>query len=116
MTPLDRRVDFLTLPGGQKFEIPFELIVVFATNLDPNELADEAFLRRIPNKIKIDYATPAQFVEIFRNECGRRLLDCDDAIVQHAMVYHPGNEAASRTAISSIRSSGPPPIWTMSRA
>jgi hypothetical protein len=87
MTPLDRRVDFLTLRGGQKFEIPFELIVVFATNLDPNELADEAFLRRIPNKIKIDYATPAQFVEIFRNECGRRLLDCDDAIVQHAIRF-----------------------------
>lgn len=85
MTPLDRRVDFLTLPGGKKFEIPFEMIVVFATNLDPGELADEAFLRRIPNKIKIDYATPAQFVEIFRNECETRLLDCDDAIAQHAI-------------------------------
>jgi hypothetical protein len=87
MTPLDRRVDFLTLPGGQKFEIPFELIVVFATNLDPSELADEAFLRRIPNKIKIDYATPAQFAEIFQNECGRRLLDCDDAIAQQAIRF-----------------------------
>jgi hypothetical protein len=85
MTPLDRRVDFLTLPAGKKFEIPFEVIVVFATNLDPNDLADEAFLRRIPNKIKIDYATPAQFIEIFRNECGTRLLDCDDAIAQHAI-------------------------------
>ena len=96
MTPLDRRVDFLTLPAGKKFEIPFEMIVVFATNLDPGELADEAFLRRIPNKIKIDYATPAQFVEIFRNECEHSpagLRRRDRAARDPG--YHPGNEAAS---------------------
>ncbi len=45
MVPLDRRVDFLTLAGGKKIEIPFELIVVFATNMDPAELVDAAFLR-----------------------------------------------------------------------
>jgi predicted ATPase with chaperone activity len=80
MTPLDRRVDFLTLPGGRKFEIPFDLFVVFSTNLDPTQLADEAFLRRIPNKIKVPYATPKQFLEIFRRECQMRLVACDEGV------------------------------------
>jgi len=80
MTPLDRRVDFLTLPGGRKFEVPFDLFVVFSTNLDPNQLADEAFLRRIPNKIKMGYARPEQFLEIFRRECQVRLITCDDKV------------------------------------
>lgn len=87
MTPLDRRVDFLTLSGGKKFEIPFDLFVVFATNLDPNELADEAFLRRIPNKIRIDYASAEQFTEIFRRECATRLLDIDEGVPEHLIKF-----------------------------
>jgi predicted ATPase with chaperone activity len=83
MTPLDRRVDFLTLPGGRKFEVPFDLFVVFSTNLDPNQLADEAFLRRIPNKIKVGYASKEQFLEIFRRECQVRLIACDDGVAEH---------------------------------
>jgi predicted ATPase with chaperone activity len=67
--PLDRRVDYLTLAGGRKFEIPFDAFVVFATNLDPSTLADEAFLRRIHNKVRVDYVSPEQFHEIFRRLC-----------------------------------------------
>src|ERR1700730_5177417 len=80
MTPLDRRVDFFTLPGGRKFEVPFDLFIVFSTNLDPNQLADEALLRRIPNKIAVEYATPEQFLEIFRRECQVRLVACDEGV------------------------------------
>ena len=87
MTPLDRRVDFLTLPGGRKFEVPFDLFVVFSTNLDPNQLADEAFLRRIPNKIAVGYATPEQFTEIFRRECQIRLVPCDDGIPEYLIEW-----------------------------
>jgi predicted ATPase with chaperone activity len=87
MTPLDRRVDFLTLPGGKKFEIPFDLFVVFATNLDPNELADEAFLRRIPNKIRINHASLEQFLEIFRRECATRLLERDEVVETHLVQF-----------------------------
>ena len=87
MTPLDRRVDFLTLSGGKKFEIPFDLLVVFATNLNPSELVDEAFLRRIPNKIKIDYASIGQFIEIFRRECATRLLDIDPGVPEHLVNF-----------------------------
>jgi hypothetical protein len=83
MTPLDRRVDFFTLPGGRKFEVPFDLFIVFATNLDPTQLADEAFLRRIPNKIAVEYATPEQFLEIFRRECQVRLVACDDGVGEY---------------------------------
>ena len=68
MTALGTRIEFLTLPGGRKFEIPFDVLVVFATNIAPSELADEAFLRRIPNKIRVNHATPEQFKEIFRRE------------------------------------------------
>jgi hypothetical protein len=65
IVPLDRRVDYLTLRYGVKFQIPFEMIVIFSTNLDPNDLADEAFLRRIQNKIYVGPASPEVFAEIF---------------------------------------------------
>jgi hypothetical protein len=59
-------VDYLSLKYGLKFEIPFQVLVVFATNLKPSELADEAFLRRIHNKIRIDAISTETFDEIFR--------------------------------------------------
>jgi len=65
IVPLDRRVDYLTLQYGVKFQIPFETLVVFSTNLDPADLADEAFLRRIQNKILIEAVTPDAFDQIF---------------------------------------------------
>ena len=69
IVPLDRRIDFLTLAGGKKFEIPFDVLVVFATNLNPADLADEAFLRRIQSKVKVDYVSREHFHEIFRRVC-----------------------------------------------
>jgi hypothetical protein len=65
IVPLDRRVDYLTLKYGLKFQIPFEMTVVFSTNLDPSDLADEAFLRRIPNKIYVDPVDHEIFDRIF---------------------------------------------------
>ncbi|MDX2266618.1 MAG: AAA family ATPase [Bryobacter sp.] len=65
IVPLDRRVDYLSLRYGVKFQIPFELMVVFSTNLDPSDLADEAFLRRIQNKILIEPVEPHVFDQIF---------------------------------------------------
>jgi GTPase SAR1 family protein len=69
IVPLDRRVDFLSLRTGVKFPIPFETLVIFSTNLDPRQLADEAFLRRIQNKIKIDTITPEIFDKILERVC-----------------------------------------------
>jgi hypothetical protein len=61
--------------------------VAFSTNLDPGQLADEAFLRRIPNKIRTDYAAPEQFIEIFRRECLSRSLNYDLAVAEHAVEF-----------------------------
>jgi MoxR-like ATPase len=88
MTALDRRVEFLSLPGGRKFEIPFDTLVVFATNIEPLQLADEAFLRRIPNKICVSWATKEQFMEIFRREAeGARALRVDNDVLQFLVDY-----------------------------
>jgi len=65
IVPLDRRVDYLTLRYGVKFQIPFELMVVFSTNLEPSDLADEAFLRRIHNKIYVEAVDAGSFDQIF---------------------------------------------------
>jgi predicted ATPase with chaperone activity len=66
IVPLDRRIDFLNLSGGKKIEIPFEMLVVFSSNLEPTELVDPAFLRRIQTKIRVGAINPDQFAEIFR--------------------------------------------------
>ena len=66
IVPLDRRVDYLTLASGMKFQLPFELMVVFSTNLDPHDLADEAFLRRIQTKVLVENVSPDTFDRIFQ--------------------------------------------------
>jgi predicted ATPase with chaperone activity len=80
VVPLDRRIDFLTMAGGKKFEIPFEMLVVFASNMDPYELIDAAFLRRIQTKIKIGEVTDEQFLEIFRRVATERGVQGDEGI------------------------------------
>jgi predicted ATPase with chaperone activity len=64
--PLEKRMDFLTLHTGSKFPVPFECLLIFATNLDPGELAEEAFLRRIHYKVHVESPTREQYEEIFR--------------------------------------------------
>ncbi len=66
IVPLDRRVDYLTLTSGMKFQVPFELMVVFSTNLDPCDLADEAFLRRIQTKVLVEDVSQEVFEQIFQ--------------------------------------------------
>ena len=71
IVPLDRRVDYLMLRYGVKFQIPFELMVVFSTNLEPSDLADEAFLRRIHNKIFVEAVDDKVFDQIFHRVVGK---------------------------------------------
>jgi predicted ATPase with chaperone activity len=66
IVPLDRRVDYLTLASGMKFQVPFELMVVFSTNLNPSSLADEAFLRRIQTKVEVEEVSDEIFDRIFQ--------------------------------------------------
>jgi hypothetical protein len=83
IVPLDRRVDYLSLRHGQKLRIPFEMLVVFATNLDPSELADEAFLRRIHNKIYIEPVAEDCFREILARVMRARGIPCDAEAAGH---------------------------------
>jgi hypothetical protein len=77
IVPLDRRVDYLTLRYGVKFQIPFELMVVFSTNLEPSDLADEAFLRRIQNKIYVEAVSPSVFDQIFERVVAARRVPAE---------------------------------------
>jgi hypothetical protein len=77
IVPLDRRVDYLMLRYGVKFQIPFELMVVFSTNLEPSDLADEAFLRRIHNKIFVDAVDDKAFDQIFHRVVGSFNIPCE---------------------------------------
>ncbi|CAN5705088.1 AAA family ATPase [soil metagenome] len=78
IVPLDRQVDYLTL-HGRKFEVPFEVKVVLSTNLPPSALGDEAFFRRIHNKIFIGACTDEQFDWILARVCQKKGLDVDGA-------------------------------------
>jgi hypothetical protein len=88
IVPLESRRDYLTLHTGKKIEVPFDVLIVFATNLDPNSLADEAFLRRIPYKIPIEDPTPEQFTQIFELNCQRRQLRFHQVMVAYLQRRH----------------------------
>jgi len=77
IVPLDRRVDYLMLRYGIKFQIPFELMVVFSTNLEPSDLADEAFLRRIHNKIFVEAVDEKSFDQIFHRVVTKFNIPCE---------------------------------------
>jgi predicted ATPase with chaperone activity len=91
IVPLENRVDFLTLQTGQKFELPFMTMVVFATNIKPADLVDEAFLRRIHYKIFAESPSIEDFLKIFDNCCRDRGLEFDRRLVQRLLVeyYRP---------------------------
>jgi hypothetical protein len=91
IVPLESRVDYLTLHTGKKFEIPFDVLIVFATNLDPSSLADEAFLRRIPYKIYAKDPTVDEFARIFELNCKRKDLVYDPVVIEYIVrrYYQP---------------------------
>ncbi|MCC7416570.1 MAG: ATP-binding protein [Acidobacteria bacterium] len=88
IVPLESRIDFLTLHTGKKFQVPFDVLTVFATNLDPASLADEAFLRRIPYKIAIDDPSVEAFSRIFELNCRRRNLRFHQVMVAYLQRRH----------------------------
>jgi SpoVK/Ycf46/Vps4 family AAA+-type ATPase len=85
--PLDRRIDFLTLAGGKKIEMPFEMLVVFASNIDPTSLVDAAFLRRIQTKINVGAPSDEQFTEIFRRVTKEQEVDFEEGICQELISF-----------------------------
>jgi len=83
MVPLEKRIDFLAFKNGYKFPIPFDCMLLFATNLNPLELVDEAFLRRIRYKILVESPSREEFDEIFRRMCESRDILFDRNKVEH---------------------------------
>jgi hypothetical protein len=83
--PLERRVDFLSLHNGKKIEVPFEQLVIFSTNLDERDLVDEAFLRRMGYRARIEPPSPAAFVEIFKRTAAHRGVTIDEECINHIL-------------------------------
>jgi len=82
IVPLESRVDHLVLHSGQKFEMPFETLIVFATNLNPLDLLDESFLRRVRYKVYAESPNREEFIEIFTRCCDQRGLSCERDLVE----------------------------------
>ncbi|MEM1060822.1 MAG: ATPase [Planctomycetota bacterium] len=80
--PLEERLDYLTPATGKKFSVPFEQLIIFSTNVDPKELADDAFLRRIRNKIEIGPPDRETFEQVFRLHCGLRGVPFEPSCVE----------------------------------
>jgi predicted ATPase with chaperone activity len=78
IVPLENRVDYMTLHTGRKFEIPFDVLVVFSTNLPPKDLVDEAFLRRLRHKIEIGDPSYEEYREIFKRVAADKKIPYND--------------------------------------
>ena len=91
IVPLASRVDYHTLQSGQRFELPFMTLIVFATNIRPGELVDEAFLRRIQYKICAESPTVDEFKAIFENCCATLGATAESGLVDRLLVdyYRP---------------------------
>lgn len=91
IVPLEKRVDFLNLVTGKKISIPFEQLIVFSTNLDPKDLVDDAFLRRIKFKINVLDPSEDQFRAIFQFMCQRRNVPYDEEMFRYMLdaFYQP---------------------------
>ena len=88
IVPLEKRIDFLTLHTGRKFEIPFEVLIVFSTNLEPRDLVDEAFLRRIRHKIEVHDPTWEEFAEIFKRVSSAKQIPFSDTALAYLVREH----------------------------
>ena len=98
IVPLEERVDFLTLATGRKFPVPFEQMIIFSTNLNPRELVDDAFLRRIRNRIRIDAPDEARYLEIFRQACERRRVPFPVELVKQLFQTRYGAARSPRSS------------------
>ena len=86
IVPLETRIDFVTLQSGQAIEFPFKQLIIFSTNLDPSELVDDAFLRRIQIKVEVNGPDERMFYELFKIMCGIYKVPFDKDGFRHLIV------------------------------
>ena len=88
IVPLEKRYDFLNLPSGKKIQVPFDQLIIFSTNLEPRNLVDGAFLRRIPYKIQVPDPTYDEFREILRRLSPKMGFPYDTDAVEYLLEEH----------------------------
>ncbi|MEO8288119.1 MAG: hypothetical protein ABI670_16955 [Chloroflexota bacterium] len=88
IVPLEKSIDYLTLKTGKKLQVPFELFLVLSTNLSPEDLIDDAFLRRIQNKLSVPDPTGQQFLDIFVAQCKMMGVPFDQQGFNHLVARH----------------------------
>jgi predicted ATPase with chaperone activity len=88
IVPLEKRIDFLNLPNGKKVEVPFDQLIIFSTNLEPRDLVDDAFLRRIPYKINVRDPSELEFRELFRRMADQLEIPFKQEVVDYVIKEH----------------------------
>jgi hypothetical protein len=88
IVPLEKRHDYLNLANGKKIEVPFDQLVIFSTNLEPKDLVDDAFLRRIPYKIEVTDPSEEEFRELFKMMCPQLGFVYNDDVVTYVIEKH----------------------------
>ncbi|MBI3537448.1 MAG: ATP-binding protein [Chloroflexi bacterium] len=88
IVPLEKRVDYLSLVTGRKIDVPFDALILFSTNLNPDQLVDEAFLRRIRYKISVNDPTWEDFREIFKRVLSKRNIAYDEDVLRYIVMEY----------------------------
>lgn len=88
IVPLEKRYDYLNLPNGKKIQVPFDQLIVFSTNLEPKDLVDEAFLRRIPYKIEVLDPSEADFRRLFEIMCPKLGFEYEQGPIDYLVEHH----------------------------
>jgi hypothetical protein len=88
IVPLEKQVDYLALQTGKKLAVPFDVLIVFSTNLSPKDLVDDAFLRRIRHKIEVPNPTPNEFREIFKRVSDKKKIPYSDDGLRYLIQEH----------------------------
>ncbi len=92
IVPMEERQDHLHTPQGTHFTVPFDVVLLFSTNMRPKDLADEAFLRRIGYKVAFRYLEPNEYAAIWKQVCMAREVPFDATVVRHALEMHREND------------------------
>ena len=88
IVPLEKRYDFLNLPSGKKVQVPFDQLIIFSTNLEPKDLVDGAFLRRIPYKIEVPDPSEEEFRTLMKLMAPQMGFQYDEAVVTYLIETH----------------------------
>ena len=88
IVPLEKRYDFLNMANGKKIQVPFDQLIIFSTNLEPKDLVDDAFLRRIPYKIEVENPSESEFRELFHIMCPLMGVPHDESAIDYLIETH----------------------------